>query len=162
MTPAIPKLSRALAAAIVSILALLASEGPASAQDQKPVQLTPPATSAPVDPFLLDLQERTFKFFWDTANPANGLVPDRYPSPSFSSIAAVGFGLTTYPVGVERGYITRAQARQRVLATLRFLSGARQGPQARNFRVQGLMDALGKAQPVERGRQDPAAVLVTR
>ena len=32
-----------------------------------------------VDPFLVDLQERTFRFFWDTANPRNGLVPDRYP-----------------------------------------------------------------------------------
>jgi hypothetical protein len=131
MSPMIPTLSRALAAAIVAILVLLAAERPVSAQDQKPAQSTPPATSVAVDPFLLDLQERTFKFFWDTANPANGLVPDRYPSPSFSSIAAVGFGLTTYPVGVERGYITRVQARQRVLATLRFLSGARQGPETR-------------------------------
>ena len=60
-----------------------------------------------VDPFLIDLQERTFRFFWDTANPKNGLVPDRYPTPSFSSIAAVGFALTAYPIGVERGYVTR-------------------------------------------------------
>src|SRR6185503_11919223 len=83
-----------------------------------------------IDPFLVDLQTRTFRFFWETANPQNGLVPDRHPTPSFSSIAAVGFGLTTYPVGVERGYITREQARQRVLATLRFLATAPQGPEA--------------------------------
>jgi hypothetical protein len=72
------------------------------------------------DPFLGDLEERTFRFFWETANPKNGLIPDRYPTPSFASIAAVGFGLTAYPIGVERGYITRAEARQRVLTTLRF------------------------------------------
>jgi hypothetical protein len=72
------------------------------------------------DPFLGDLEERTFRFFWETANPKNGLIPDRYPTPSFASIAAVGFGLTAYPIGVERGYITRAEARQRVLVTLRF------------------------------------------
>jgi hypothetical protein len=72
------------------------------------------------DPFLAALEERTFRFFWETANPKNGLVPDRYPSTSFASIAAVGFALTAYPIGVERGYITRAQAGQRVLATLRF------------------------------------------
>jgi hypothetical protein len=72
------------------------------------------------DPFLGDLEERTFRFFWETANPKNGLIPDRYPTPSFASIAAVGFGLTAYPIGVERGYITRAEARQRALVTLRF------------------------------------------
>jgi hypothetical protein len=78
---------------------------------------------------LDDLSERTFRFFWETANPGNGLVPDRWPTPSFSSIAAVGFGLTAYPVGVERGYITREQARERTLATLRFFEAAPQGPE---------------------------------
>ncbi len=72
------------------------------------------------DPFLTDLEERTFRFFWETANPKNGLIPDRYPTPSFASIAAVGFGLTAYPIGVERGYITRTAAQERVLTTLRF------------------------------------------
>ncbi|MBV8145628.1 MAG: Tat pathway signal protein [Gammaproteobacteria bacterium] len=76
------------------------------------------------DPFLSELEERTFRYFWDTANPANGLIPDRYPTPSFASIAAVGFGLTAYPIGVERHYITRAEARDRVLATLRFFMRA--------------------------------------
>jgi hypothetical protein len=80
-----------------------------------------------VEPTLIDLEERTFRFFWDTANPKNGLVPDRYPTPSFASIAAVGFGLTSYPIGVERGYVTRTEARKRVLTTLRFLYNAPQG-----------------------------------
>ena len=76
------------------------------------------------DPFLSELEERTFHYFWETANPKNGLIPDRYPTPSFASIAAVGFGLTAYPIGVERHYITRAEARDRVLATLRFFQKA--------------------------------------
>jgi hypothetical protein len=83
------------------------------------------------DPFLSELEERTFRFFWDTANPKNGLIPDRYPTPSFASIAAVGFGLTAYPIGVERGYITRAAARQRVLVTLRFF--AHEAPNQHGF-----------------------------
>ena len=77
---------------------------------------------------LEDLQRRTFDWFWDTTNPVNGLVPDRWPTKSFSSIAAVGFGLTAYPIGVERGWITRAQALGRTLATLRFFANAPMGP----------------------------------
>lgn len=79
---------------------------------------------------LGDLERRTFDWFWDLANPLNGLVPDRWPSKSFCSIAAVGFGLTALPIGVERGWISRAQARERTLITLRFFAGAPQGPEA--------------------------------
>src|SRR5258705_449009 len=85
--------------------------------------LRPPLPAAS-DPFFADLEERTFRFFWETGNPKNGLIPDRYPTPSFASIAAVGFGLTSYPIGVERGYILREAARARVLATLRFFVAA--------------------------------------
>jgi hypothetical protein len=80
----------------------------------------PPLDSAATAAFLDTLEERTFHYFWDLTNTGNGLTPDRSPTPSFSSIAAVGFALTAYPVGVERNYITRAQAAQRVVATLRF------------------------------------------
>jgi len=82
-----------------------------------------PATAA----FLDTVQHRTFNYFWETANPANGLVPDRYPTPTFSSIAAVGFALTAYPIGVEHGWVSRADARARVLTTLRFLWTAPEG-----------------------------------
>lgn len=80
--------------------------------------------------FVDDVQHRTFNFFWETANPENGLVPDRWPTPSFSSIAAVGFGLTAYGVGAEHGWVSRAAAAQRVLATLRFFLNAKQGDAA--------------------------------
>jgi hypothetical protein len=77
---------------------------------------------------IADVQRRTFDFFWETTNPVTGLALDRYPSPSPASVAAVGFALTAYPIGVERGFITRAQAAGRVLATLRLLDRAPQGP----------------------------------
>jgi len=92
-------------------------------------ETTPPPPEQSVDEFLAELEQRTFRYFWELTPPANGLVPDRSPSPSFSSIAAVGFGLTAYPIGVERGYVTRDQAIERVLNTLRFFRNAQQGPQ---------------------------------
>ena len=103
-----PRLAVSLAA---SLLVACLSNHPAS---------PPPPDSARAAAFLDTLEERTFHYFWDLTNPQNGLTPDRAPSPSFSSIAAVGFALTAYPIGVERGYITRAQAAARTVTTLRF------------------------------------------
>jgi hypothetical protein len=80
--------------------------------------------------FLDTLSRRTFDFFWETTNPRNGLTPDRWPTKSFSSVAAVGFALTAYPIGVEHGWVTRDAARERVLTTLRFFWTAPQGPQS--------------------------------
>ncbi|HEX6052882.1 MAG TPA: hypothetical protein VFZ21_26630, partial [Gemmatimonadaceae bacterium] len=78
--------------------------------------------------FLDTLERRTFDWFWETTNPTNGLTPDRAPNPPFSSIAAVGYALTAYPIGVDRGYITRVQAAERTATTLRFFWRAPQGP----------------------------------
>jgi len=71
--------------------------------------------------FIDTLQERTFHYFWDLCNPQTGLAPDRAPTPSFASSAATGFALTAYPIGAERGYVTRAAAAARARTTLEFL-----------------------------------------
>ena len=80
---------------------------------------------------LDDVQRRTFHYFWDLTDPNTHLVPDRAPTPSFSSIAAVGFGLTAYGIGAERGYVTREQAAERTLETLQSFLAMKQGPDAR-------------------------------
>ncbi len=81
------------------------------------------------DPFLDTLQERTIRWFLDVMPGKTGLTPDRWPAEwSPSSIAAVGFGLTTYPIASEHHMITRAEAASRTLTTLRFLLGLRQSP----------------------------------
>ena len=76
------------------------------------------------DPVINNLERRTFRFFWDTTNKRNGMAPDRWPSPSFASTAGIGFALTAYVIGAERGFVSRGQARLRTLRTLRFLATA--------------------------------------
>jgi hypothetical protein len=80
--------------------------------------------------FLDTLERRTFDWFWELSDRNTGLTPDRWPTKSFSSIAAIGFALTAYPIGVERGYISRSAAAERTLNTLRFMYNAPQGPEA--------------------------------
>ena len=95
-----------------------------------PKTADPGSTSSPTPAFSLDeLQQRTFLYFWELADTVYAQIPDRYPTLTFSSIAATGFGLTSYLVGAERGYITREQAAQRTLKTLRALWDLPQGPE---------------------------------
>ena len=84
----------------------------------------------PLPELFNDIEKRTFQFFWDTTNEQNGMTPDRFPSRPFASIAAIGFALTAYPVGVEKGWINRTQAVDRTLTTLEFIKNAKMGPQA--------------------------------
>lgn len=82
----------------------------------------------PWDPFLDTLLVRTIVYFLETTDPATGLAPDRWPSPSPCSIAAVGFALSSYPVAVEHGLISREEAWRRAEITLRHLLSLPQGP----------------------------------
>jgi hypothetical protein len=84
-----------------------------------------------LDDELLDhLQRGAYGYFADEVNPANGLVADRSRKGSPASIAVVGFALAAHPVAVERGWVTREDAVERTLATLRFLEGSAQGSDA--------------------------------
>lgn len=74
--------------------------------------------------------ERTFRWFWETTDSTTGLAHDRWPQRDFSSVASIGFALTAYPIGAERGWITREQAARRTLVTLQYLWALPQGPSA--------------------------------
>ncbi len=78
------------------------------------------------DRFLDDLERDTFAFFW-SATPSSGLTPDRVPGSDISSVAAIGFALTSYAVGVQRGFVSRADAAARTRDTLDLLWRAPQG-----------------------------------
>lgn len=124
---------RRLSLPLLAALCLSCARSPRPAS--RAVSPTPRADAAvaytptPREAALLDtLGERTFRWFWDTTDPRTGLTPDRWPRRTFSSVAAIGFALTAYPVGAERGWITHAQAAERTLATLRSLWQLPQGP----------------------------------
>jgi hypothetical protein len=87
------------------------------------------AETAPDHDTLRGLQRVSFDYFLKEANPDNGLVADRTASGSPASIAATGLALSAYPVGVARGFMSRADAIARTLATLRFFWNAPHGPQ---------------------------------
>ena len=75
------------------------------------------------------LQRNTFQYFWEDTSPDNGLIPDNTAAGEVpASIAGVGFALATYPVAVEREFVSREDALERALATLRFFWSAPQGP----------------------------------
>jgi hypothetical protein len=86
---------------------------------------------------LETLQRQTFDYFVHEANPVNGLVADRAREGSPASIAAVGLALAAYPIGVERALITRAQAAERTLATLRFFRRSPQGTEVESTGYKG-------------------------
>ncbi len=94
------------------------STKPAEGPDSDTLTVTPRAFTTDND-FLDFLERASFAFFWYESNPDNGLIKDRSTSTSASSIASVGFGLSSICIGVDHGWITRTEGRARVLATLR-------------------------------------------
>lgn len=85
-------------------------------------------SAAEQERFLDDLSRRTFAWFWETADADTGLVPNRWPGPPIgTSIGGMGFALTAWGIGAERGYISREQAAEMTLKNLRTLYHAPQG-----------------------------------
>ncbi|MBN1825999.1 MAG: Tat pathway signal protein [Candidatus Eisenbacteria bacterium] len=110
-------------AAVIAVAAVAAGCGGASEEARESVSFSAERAEA----FLDTLEERTFLYFWETADPRTGLAPDRAPTRSFMSTAATGFALTAYPIGAERGYVTREAAAERVRTTLHFFLRAPRG-----------------------------------
>lgn len=79
---------------------------------------------------LGQIQARTYSGLIAATNRSTGLTADRWPTPSACSIAAVGFALTCWIVGAERGWTPRAAAADLTLRALRTLSDAPQGETA--------------------------------
>lgn len=94
---------------------------------------SPPSTPRP--PFTFNTDDSAFldtiqRGAWNWAMHASaktgggGMVPDRDSKP-YVSVAGVGFQLASFPIAVERGWITKDEARKRVDTILRILANAK-------------------------------------
>lgn len=73
--------------------------------------------------FLEKVSKYSFKFFKEEVNKKNGLVKDKAnnfheDNSIISSVAAVGFALTAYPIGAENGWMDKEEAKDLVKTTL--------------------------------------------
>jgi len=101
----------------------------ASPEEQHAKAARPPVQtylSQADDELLEELEKANFLYFWEQANPQTGMVKDRCnvrtnDTGVVASIAATGFGLTALCIAQKRGYVSLSDARERVLASLRFL-----------------------------------------
>jgi hypothetical protein len=116
-------------AACLLMLSSLPLLGSASARQQHPS--TMPSEKALLShltdaQLVEEIERRAFLFFVQQADSETGLVCDRARNTEgdvfpVASIAATGYGLAALPVGVKRGWITRAEAAGRARRTLHFL-----------------------------------------
>jgi len=96
------------------------------------------------DEQLMDtVQKQTFRYFWDFAEPNSGLSKERNTEEWVTS-GGSGFGIMAIVVGVERGYITRDAAVERMLKIVNFLEKAERFHGAWSHWLYG---KTGKAKP---------------
>jgi len=82
--------------------------------------------------FLEYIRATSFLYFLDFASTdsrTGGIIQDRSTFADLMAVGGVGFQLTAYVIGAERGYITRENAANRVRNILRVLRNGPQGSQ---------------------------------
>ena len=88
--------------------------------------------SIPDDSLFTIVQEQTFQYFWDGAEPNSGMARERfhvdgvYPQDDkhIVTLGGSGFGVMAILVGIERGFITREEGIERLKKIVGFLSDA--------------------------------------
>ncbi|HEY4061942.1 MAG TPA: glucoamylase family protein [Puia sp.] len=75
------------------------------------------------DSALLTLvEQQTFKYFWDLGDPTSGLARERFSDQTTVTTGGSGFGIMSMLVGVQRNFITRADALSRITTIVNFLT----------------------------------------
>lgn len=74
------------------------------------------------DDELLDLvQKKTFRYFYDFAEPISGMARERNNSGDVVTTGGSGFGIMTLIVAMERGFVTRQQGLDHLEKVIHFL-----------------------------------------
>ena len=72
---------------------------------------------------LLDtVQRRTFRYFWEFGHLVSGMAKERNTSGDLVTTGGTGFGIMAMVAAVSRNFITRAEARDRILLITNFLT----------------------------------------
>lgn len=106
-----------------TVLAFSACKKPQAIEFRSNGKIDFPLTAE--DEAMLDsIQQKTLLFFLNEHHPEWGIVKDRAADWAPASIASTGFGIPSFAVGVERGWMTREQAAQITLNILDFLASS--------------------------------------
>jgi hypothetical protein len=73
------------------------------------------------DELLTLVQRQTFRYFFDFAHPHSGMARERNTSGDLVTAGGSGFGIMALIVGMERGFISRAEGLARLNRILTFL-----------------------------------------
>jgi hypothetical protein len=77
------------------------------------------------DELLTMVQEASFSYYWDGAEPNSGLARESIPGdPDMIAVGGSGFGIMSLVVGAERGFASRDQIVDRMLRITGYLARA--------------------------------------
>jgi exo beta-1,2-glucooligosaccharide sophorohydrolase (non-reducing end) len=98
------------------------------------------------DELLTMLQEECFHYYWDSSGPHSGMAREDIPgNDRIIATGASGFGIMALIVGIDRGFVTRAQGIERLDKIVGFLEKA---PRYHGAWSHFMDDATGASLPV--------------
>jgi len=98
------------------------------------------------DELLTMLQEACFHYYWDGADRSSGMTHENIPGDDrIVATGASGLGIAALVVGVDRGFVTRAQGIERLTRIVNFLEHAQRYHGAWSHFMNG---SNGKTMPV--------------
>jgi hypothetical protein len=118
----------ALTTYTIAVSGTLTSASDSSLKNSVSVNITTTLDSTDKFPRISDsalltlVEQQTFKYFYDFGHPVSGLARERNSSGDVVTTGGSGFGIMSLVVGVQRGFISRADGLARMNLILNFLT----------------------------------------